>query len=70
MQNCGQKQLDFTDAQTAPALSHAKSNSSEEEDQAEQPNSFNKGRATQSCTQLSSALCTATTRAELAALDM
>ena len=31
---------------------------------------LNKGRATQSCTQLSSALSTASTRAELAALDM
>ena len=70
MQNCGPKQLDFTDAQTAPAPSHAKSNSSEEKDEAGQTNSFNKGRATQPCTQLSSALFTASTRAELAALDM
>lgn len=70
MQNCGPKQLDFTDAQTAPAPSHAKSNSSEEEHQAGQTNSFNKGRATQPCTQLCSALSTASTRTELAALDV
>ena len=69
-QNCGPKQLDFTDAQTAPAPSPAKSNSSEEKDEAGQTNSCNKGRATQSCTQLASALSAASTRAELAALDM
>ena len=46
MQNCGLKQLDFTDAKTAPTPSHAKSNSSEEKDEAGQTNSFNKGRAT------------------------
>ena len=67
----GPKQLDFADAQTAPAPSHAKSNSSEEKDEAGQTNSCNKGRATHPCTQLSSALSTASlTRAELAALDI
>jgi len=70
IQNCGPKQLDFTDAQTAPAPSHAKTNSSEERDETGQRNSFNKGRVTQPCSQLSSALSTASARAELAALDM
>lgn len=69
IQNCP-KQLDFTDAQTAPAPSHAKTNSSGEKDETRQRNSINKGRVTQPCSQLSSALSTASTRAELAALDM
>ena len=59
-----------SEAQTAPASSHVKSNSSEKKDKAGQTNSFNKGRATQPCTRLSSALSTASTRAELAALHM
>ena len=59
-----------SEAQTAPASSHAKSNSSEKKDKAGQTNSFNKGRETQPCTRLSSALSKASTRAELAALYM
>ena len=45
MRNCGPKQLDFADAQTAATPSHAKSNSSEKKDEAGQTNSLNKGRA-------------------------
>ena len=70
MQNCGPKQLDFADAKTAPVPSSTNSDSSEDKDEAGQTNSFNKGRATQPCAQLSSALSTVSTRAELAALDM